>query len=810
MKKHISARWMLVVACLLLAGCIEASSLQSPRSSVDESKEQLTDISESSPKSDASKQAVSRGISESQSENAESVASNGATFAGTDTARDVEDPLSVTIDLDAQTDLREIDLDEPFRIVLTNTSDQPIRIWNLDTKNGYYQLSFHFTNSRNGKTHVAKRTQIDDEEYWESYEGGIEPGTETIELAPRGEYMFSDTFAANQGGHRVWGGLPDPNSADRFAVSAQFESWTKSPNTARPVWIGRIQSENVTVNFLASRLKTPHDYLGHGFPGKSLELMKADPNWIARQDDYSRTPLHIAATLGRTEVVKWLLDNGADVNAIAYNGRTPLHLASDRDVIGLIIEKKPDFSIQCRGQGQTPLQRAAANLAEARDARTKRKWQAITELYLDAGAEYDILTAIHLDDIDRVKTVLRQSPELADNFQRQSPLRTAVSLRRLEICRYLIEQHRVDVNDFERGLGYPIIKEELAHPHIVRLLIENGADLKTRITWRGGRTGIWIIGDDATALHFAARDGVPETVRLLIDNGVDIFATAHDSAEEKYKQTALEVAAYFGKADNANAILNHPKFDQANDQLRKNLLNKCLLIGAFPSWLAREAERPKLIETLLKKGADPNASEDGVTAMQIAARQIHPGQKNENQEIKKVIAVLAKHGATVDLFSAVAIGDEVQVARLLERSPKSANSRGPDGYPTLHFAVGMNYESIVRELLGAGGNVEIRNKSNNQGSEDETALHCAAFWGRYEIAKVLIGAGADVNALDEGKRTPLHDATRRANMKIIRLLLENGANVDARDADGTTPLEWSHGSREVQEVFREHRRANEK
>ena len=71
---------------------------------------------------------------------------------------------------------------------------------------------------------------------------------------------------------------------------------------------------------------------------------------------------------------------------------------------------------------------------------------------------------------------------------------------------------------------------------------------------------MWFIGDDATALHFAARDGVPETINLLIDNGVDIFATARELPGKDDKHTALEVAAIFGNAKNAKAIFNHPKF----------------------------------------------------------------------------------------------------------------------------------------------------------------------------------------------------------------------------------------------------------
>ena len=147
------------------------------------------------------------------------------------------------------------------------------------------------------------------------------------------------------------------------------------------------------------------------------------------------------------------------------------------------------------------------------------------------------------------------------------------------------------------------------------------------------------------------------------------------------------------------------------------------------------------MEVLIRKGANPNTSKDGVTPMQLAAREIHPNHADENEDIKRTIAVLTRHGAKMDLFSAVAIGDERQVQALLAENPKSANARGPDGYPALHFAVGMNYKSIVAALLTAGGDVNIPNKSENTGGVGQTALDCAEFWERDEITKLLIEAG---------------------------------------------------------------------
>jgi len=334
-------------------------------------------------------------------------------------------------------------------------------------------------------------------------------------------------------------------------------------------------------------------------------------------------------------------------------------------------------------------------------------------------------------------------------------------------------------------------RDAVAFPEVVRLLIDNGADIKTRITWRGGRSGIWIVGNDATALHYAAEDGVPETIKLLIDSGVDIFATAHEFSESVGTQTALDVAAYFGKADNARAILDHPKLHQADAALRQEVLDRSLGIAAQCSWLPASTNdrRPELIVALLEHGADPRIKRFEATTVQLAALAIDPGNPEQNEIIRKIVTALVSRGAEFDMFTAVTLGDEVQVTRLLQADTGSANARGADGCPTLHMAVNINRTAILTKLIEAGCDLEIRNQSEITGSIDDTALHCAAFWGRVEIAKLLIDAGADVNARDEHQFTPFHEAVSQGSVRVAAILLEHGAQVDAVDDRGPTPLD---------------------
>ncbi|MHC4477687.1 MAG: ankyrin repeat domain-containing protein [Planctomycetota bacterium] len=78
---------------------------------------------------------------------------------------------------------------------------------------------------------------------------------------------------------------------------------------------------------------------------------------------YLDTPLIVGAAYGRTEVVKLLLDKGADVNMGNEGSETPLHYAARHGyttVMNILLEHGADVSQAGTGCG-TPLQWAARN-----------------------------------------------------------------------------------------------------------------------------------------------------------------------------------------------------------------------------------------------------------------------------------------------------------------------------------------------------------------------------------------------------------------------------------------------------------------
>ncbi len=121
-------------------------------------------------------------------------------------------------------------------------------------------------------------------------------------------------------------------------------------------------------------------YIKDNSATKVKALLDRQPASLETPDPSGKTPLHLAAYWGYTEVVSTLLDLGATVDARTGNGMTPLHLAAvfaHKEIAESLLDLNADINAT-ESQGATPLHSAAAE-----------GHRSIAELLLTRGATVD-------------------------------------------------------------------------------------------------------------------------------------------------------------------------------------------------------------------------------------------------------------------------------------------------------------------------------------------------------------------------------------------------------------------------------------
>jgi len=221
--------------------------------------------------------------------------------------------------------------------------------------------------------------------------------------------------------------------------------------------------------------------------GNEEKLVVADVN--ARYNN--RTALHTAVERGDIPFARFLLENGANVNAVGPANNTPLIIAiqqNNREMVELLIEHEANVNIQ----GQR-------NLTPLIAAIQQRNRETIG-LLLENGADVNLMGP-----------------------NNSHPLTFAVTQGDLEVTQLLI-QHNSDVNVIignDRTLLH--VATENNNPQMVRLLVQNGANINTIGSHYEVTDSYFGYSTEykATPLSLALKNGYMEIADYLIGAEID-------------------------------------------------------------------------------------------------------------------------------------------------------------------------------------------------------------------------------------------------------------------------------------------------
>mgnify|MGYP001354399174 CR=1 FL=1 len=101
-----------------------------------------------------------------------------------------------------------------------------------------------------------------------------------------------------------------------------------------------------------------HDACKAGDLNRVKQLIAKDPAQMQAKTPEGKSPLHMATGWGQKEIVIWLLQNGADINALNNNGGMPIHVAASQnqpECAAILLQSGADIEALRELGGMTPL-----------------------------------------------------------------------------------------------------------------------------------------------------------------------------------------------------------------------------------------------------------------------------------------------------------------------------------------------------------------------------------------------------------------------------------------------------------------------
>uniref|UniRef100_A0A8R1TVW6 ANK_REP_REGION domain-containing protein n=1 Tax=Onchocerca volvulus TaxID=6282 RepID=A0A8R1TVW6_ONCVO len=439
---------------------------------------------------------------------------------------------------------------------------------------------------------------------------------------------------------------------------------------------------------------------------KELIEIRGNPNYISTNND--RTPLMEACCAGHSDIVKHLLERGADMNAMSATKNTPLIYASAAgNCANLLLDYGCDTTIRNDNGHCALMEAASSGYLDVVSLLVQHGFQVLpcNQNDLKVGLESALTLAAYKGHYDVVQYLLENG---ANKYKEElhTALMEASMDGHYEVAKLLLD-NGAPVNLASDSFESPLTLAACGgHPDLVRLLLERGAIVEE-------------VNDEGyTPLMEASREGHLEVVRLLIKFGAKVNTQTDETGE-----TALTLAACGGFKDVVELLVrNDAHLDiGANTPLMEAAQEGHLDTVRFILNEMRSLDLP----------IDATTTANSNTALTYAAENGH----------LDVCAALIEFGANID-------------------------HQAENGRTALMKAAKNGNYSVIQFLLMRGAKVNEISTDN-----DASALFLACAHGHWEIVRLLLDHGADPSHVFKDGVTCMIEASRNGHTRVAETLL---------------------------------------
>ncbi|KAK4452241.1 ankyrin repeat-containing domain protein [Podospora aff. communis PSN243] len=554
-------------------------------------------------------------------------------------------------------------------------------------------------------------------------------------------------------------------------------------------------------------------------------------------DALGPSPLQLACQLEHgIELVRFLLDHGADVSVTDSSQRTLLHELvlhnhHNIELAILLIEKGVDFNAKDK-DGNTALHLAALKqyielvellLERGADATaTNHKGKTAIDLVLDL----ELKSGIQLDRSDSWRTPRLRSEFLEEmeatlellNFSASKGMEMEELLHEFREARRfvaaILENNETTVESYLRNgadsnlkVNYSLVADGIPILHLasfhkpwnektVKSLLDNGANLH------------WADESGRTALHWAGFMGNSHAAQLFISHG----ASVHTG--DSYGATPLHYAVAAGRLEVSKLLLDHGAHHNQQTTCFRKETPMAWIVCRDP--LTRSlGEKPPMCHALWGVGGGETEQSRAIrTSERLALLDLFLAKDNNPNVLSCTWAACFKSESDPKYLEGNTWYPEQQhvaIAKHLLDKGLDVSTPCYGSLPALYLAASrlrMDFSGMLRLLISYSADVHYRTprwdsklvqswrmayELMEPPTSGSTALHAAVSMALHSLdswvtgklglgalsgVKLLVDSGANMYAADGKGVTPIYMAIDRGSIRVLDFLLSNGGELN--------------------------------